>query len=106
METDAIVNTANPKVRVGDGIDRAVYEAAGEDELLSQIKTLVEELRPRRANALRLAQRVLREPLRQVVLFHHGLHVVQGREPLHERKLLFPLPQILITFIFHARIIP
>ena len=34
METDAIVNTANPKVRVGDGIDRAVYEAAGEYELL------------------------------------------------------------------------
>ncbi len=45
METDAIVNTANPKVRVGDGIDRAVYEAAGEDELL-RLREKVGEVSP------------------------------------------------------------
>ncbi|MBR6328177.1 MAG: macro domain-containing protein [Lachnospiraceae bacterium] len=35
METEAIVNTANPEVAVGAGCDRAVYAAAGHDELLS-----------------------------------------------------------------------
>ena len=36
METDAIVNTANPKVRIGDGIDRnAVYVEAGGMNYLS-----------------------------------------------------------------------
>lgn len=45
METDAIVNTANPKVRVGDGIDRAVYEAAGEEELL-KLREKVGEVTP------------------------------------------------------------
>ncbi|MCQ2534269.1 MAG: macro domain-containing protein [Clostridia bacterium] len=35
METEAIVNTANPKVAVGTGCDKAVYEAAGFEELLN-----------------------------------------------------------------------
>ena len=34
METDAIVNTANPEPLVGSGCDFAVYAAAGRDELL------------------------------------------------------------------------
>ena len=34
MNVDAIVNTANPKPVYGFGIDSAVYEAAGKDELL------------------------------------------------------------------------
>ena len=38
MKTDAIVNTANEQLAVGPGCDRAVYEAAGYDELLSYRK--------------------------------------------------------------------
>ncbi|MCR5809954.1 MAG: macro domain-containing protein [Lachnospiraceae bacterium] len=38
MKTDAIVNTANEYPEVGPGCDRAVYEAAGYDELLSYRK--------------------------------------------------------------------
>lgn len=34
VKADAIVNTANPAVAVGDGVDSAIYEAAGKEELL------------------------------------------------------------------------
>ncbi|MBQ3371437.1 MAG: macro domain-containing protein [Mogibacterium sp.] len=34
VEADAIVNTANPAVGVGRGVDQAIYEAAGWDRLL------------------------------------------------------------------------
>jgi len=34
-DADAIVNTANPLPCIGDGTDRAVYEAAGTEELLA-----------------------------------------------------------------------
>ena len=36
MRVDAIVNTANPMPGYGPGIDAAVYEAAGKDELLAK----------------------------------------------------------------------
>ena len=35
VKADAIVNTANPFVTVGAGIDTAIYEAAGREELLA-----------------------------------------------------------------------
>ena len=35
VEADAVVNTANPLVAVGTGVDRAIYEAAGWDDLLA-----------------------------------------------------------------------
>ena len=34
MNVEAIVNTANPKPVIGEGCDRAVYDAAGSDKLL------------------------------------------------------------------------
>lgn len=34
VKADAIVNTANPKVTIGDGVDSAVYKAAGAEKLL------------------------------------------------------------------------
>lgn len=35
VEADAVVNTANPKVAVGRGVDLAIYEAAGREKLLA-----------------------------------------------------------------------
>lgn len=35
VQADAIVNTANPKVAVGRGVDFAIYEAAGREKLLA-----------------------------------------------------------------------
>ena len=34
VEADAVVNTANPLVAIGVGVDHAIYEAAGRDKLL------------------------------------------------------------------------
>ena len=36
MKADAIVNTANPRVRVGRGVDSAIYSAAGWEKLLKE----------------------------------------------------------------------
>ena len=36
VKTDVIVNTANPHPTIGSGTDRAIYHAAGEQELLSE----------------------------------------------------------------------
>ena len=35
VKADAIVNTANPKVAIGSGVDTAIYNAAGKDRLLA-----------------------------------------------------------------------
>lgn len=40
VKADAIVNTANPKPVIGDGTDRAVYEAAGKNDLLTLRKNI------------------------------------------------------------------
>ncbi len=40
MHTDAIVNSANPLPVIGNGMDRAIYEAAGKAELMEARKTL------------------------------------------------------------------
>lgn len=36
METDAVVNTANPRPQVGDGVDSRIYEAAGFEQLFAE----------------------------------------------------------------------
>ena len=38
VKADAIVNTANPKPRIGRGTDSAIYAAAGEEQLLAARK--------------------------------------------------------------------
>lgn len=40
MQVDAIVNTANPKLKYSSGTDTAVYKAAGEEELLAERKKI------------------------------------------------------------------
>lgn len=40
VKADAIVNTANPKPKVGGGTDSVVYKAAGQDQLLSARKKI------------------------------------------------------------------
>ena len=45
VKADAIVNTANPKVAVGDGVDAAIYQAAGYERLLAARRE-IGELRP------------------------------------------------------------
>ena len=40
VKADAVVNTANPKPRIGRGTDRAIYAAAGEDQLLAVRKKI------------------------------------------------------------------
>ncbi len=36
VKADAIVNTANPHVTVGSGVDTAIYNAAGREKLLAE----------------------------------------------------------------------
>ncbi len=45
VEADAIVNTANPNPVIGGGTDRAVYTAAGEEELL-EARRKIGEINP------------------------------------------------------------
>ena len=40
VKADAIVNTANPEVTIGGGVDSAIYDAAGKDELLAERKKI------------------------------------------------------------------
>jgi len=40
VKADAIVNTANPNVAVGDGVDSAIYKAAGKKKLLEARKKI------------------------------------------------------------------
>ena len=42
VRADAIVNTANPKPRIGSGTDSAIYAAAGEEQLLAERKKIGE----------------------------------------------------------------
>ena len=40
VKADAIVNTANPNVAVGSGVDSAIYKAAGKERLLAERKKI------------------------------------------------------------------
>ncbi len=40
VKADVIVNTANPEVTIGGGVDSAIYDAAGKEELLAERKKI------------------------------------------------------------------
>ena len=40
VKADAIVNTANPSVAIGDGVDLAIYNAAGKEQLFEERKKI------------------------------------------------------------------
>ena len=40
VKADAIVNTVNPNVKIGEGVEYAIYNAAGKDELLKEREKL------------------------------------------------------------------
>ncbi len=40
VKADAIVNTANPAVAIGDGVDSAIYNASGREKLLEERKKI------------------------------------------------------------------
>jgi len=40
VKADAIVNTANPSVAIGDGVDSAIYNAAGKEQLFEERKKI------------------------------------------------------------------
>ena len=40
VKADAIVNTANPKVAIGNGVDTAIYNAAGRERLFAERKKI------------------------------------------------------------------
>ena len=48
VKADAIVNTANPYVAIGEGTDRAIYEAAGAEQLLAE-RAKIGAMRPGQA---------------------------------------------------------
>ena len=50
VSADAIVNTANPEVAVGAGVDQTIYEAAGFEELLAE-RAKIGPMRPGQAAA-------------------------------------------------------
>ncbi len=50
VKADAIVNTANPKPRIGRGTDSAIYKAAGEELMLAERKR-IGEIAPGQASA-------------------------------------------------------
>lgn len=50
VSADAIVNTANPLVTIGSGVDQAIYEAAGEEALLAE-RAKIGPMRPGQAAA-------------------------------------------------------
>ena len=53
VKADAIVDTANPDVAIGDGVDAAIYKAAGE-ELLLEARRKLGYLEPGEVVLLRL----------------------------------------------------
>lgn len=50
VSADAIVNTANPLVAVGAGVDQAIYEAAGKEQLIAE-RTKIGPMMPGQAAA-------------------------------------------------------
>ncbi|MBR2547484.1 MAG: macro domain-containing protein [Eubacterium sp.] len=59
VEADALVNTANPEPAVGDGVDFAIYQAAGWDDLLAERRKIgkIEPGEARATKAYRLPAR-------------------------------------------------
>ena len=75
---------------------------AGEDELLAEIQPILPPLDARLLDLPRLVQHHPGKLVGKIVLLHHSLDVILGREPFCQREFFPLLPLHFCLILFHA----